>query len=156
MCDICYERVLANGGAEARFGLLENCAHAFCLGCIRAWRARAQASIEYPEAQRVEAARACPICRTESHFVIPCDRLVVVAERKAALIADFKSSTAAIPCRHFNFGRGMCPFGSSCFYLHQLPDGSAPSLPAPRFIADENGESRAIGRIVLSDFLEKL
>jgi hypothetical protein len=46
------------------FGLLENCAHSFCLSCIREWRASA-------DAVRTEAVRACPICRVESHFVVP-------------------------------------------------------------------------------------
>jgi hypothetical protein len=29
-----------------------------------------------------------------------------------------------IDCRHFAFGDGTCPFGSSCFYRHAYRDGS--------------------------------
>ena len=38
-CAICMERVLDKAApAERKFGLLD-CDHAFCLGCIRGWRA---------------------------------------------------------------------------------------------------------------------
>ena len=40
-CAICLERVLSTRGRK--FGLLENCEHAFCLACIRSWRATAEA-----------------------------------------------------------------------------------------------------------------
>ena len=39
-CAICLERVLGTRGRK--FGLLENCEHAFCLACIRSWRATAE------------------------------------------------------------------------------------------------------------------
>lgn len=38
-CAICLERVLGTRGRK--FGLLESCDHAFCLACIRSWRATA-------------------------------------------------------------------------------------------------------------------
>lgn len=28
------------------------------------------------------------------------------------------------PCKHFDQGRGECPFGANCFYLHAYPDGT--------------------------------
>lgn len=49
------------------------------------------------------------------------DRMVTDPERKAALFAEYHASLSSIPCRHFNFGKGSCPFGSSCFYMHCLP-----------------------------------
>lgn len=27
------------------------------------------------------------------------------------------------PCRYFDEGRGICPFGANCFYKHAFPDG---------------------------------
>ena len=39
-CGICMENVLEKHKVrDRRFGLLENCAHVFCLKCIRKWRA---------------------------------------------------------------------------------------------------------------------
>lgn len=39
MCGICMERVCEKALPEERlFGILPNCSHAFCLGCIRTWR----------------------------------------------------------------------------------------------------------------------
>ncbi len=39
-CAICLERVL--GARVRKFGLLDACDHAFCLPCIRSWRATAE------------------------------------------------------------------------------------------------------------------
>jgi hypothetical protein len=39
-CAICLERVL--GARGRKFGLLDACDHAFCLPCIRSWRATAE------------------------------------------------------------------------------------------------------------------
>lgn len=39
VCGICMERVSEKALPEERlFGILPNCSHAFCLGCIRTWR----------------------------------------------------------------------------------------------------------------------
>ena len=39
VCGICMERVYEKALPEERlFGILPNCNHAFCLGCIRTWR----------------------------------------------------------------------------------------------------------------------
>ncbi|POI19741.1 hypothetical protein CIB84_016514 [Bambusicola thoracicus] len=39
VCGICMERVCEKALPEERlFGILPNCSHAFCLGCIRTWR----------------------------------------------------------------------------------------------------------------------
>lgn len=42
---------------------------------------------------------------------------------------------------HFAYGRGTCPFGSSCFYLHAYPDGTI-AENALRKMAGEDGEVR--------------
>jgi E3 ubiquitin-protein ligase makorin len=112
-CSICLENVVSVPGG--RFGLLTNCNHAFCLPCLQQWRAR----IDIPQ----ETARSCPICRTISYFVIPCDRFIVDKGRKAFVNKQLQQGLSQIPCRHFNFGKGTCPFGTSCFYAHILENG---------------------------------
>lgn len=34
-------------------------------------------------------------------------------------------------CKYFNKGRGKCPFGNKCFYLHALPDGTKTDVGPP-------------------------
>jgi hypothetical protein len=113
-CGICLEQVLLIPGR--RFGLLSHCGHAFCLGCIREWRAR----IDLPK----ETVRACPLCRTLSYYVIGCDRYVADPVRKAAVQHQYHAAQKTIECRHWNRGRGECAFGPSCFYAHLDPDGT--------------------------------
>lgn len=38
MCGICYESVVEKNPLERKFGILPNCNHCFCLGCIVTWR----------------------------------------------------------------------------------------------------------------------
>lgn len=102
-CAICLEPVLQRG---CSFGLLDGCAHVFCLPCIRKWRET--------HAKHPEVARSCPTCRTPSHFVIPSSFLVS-DERKPDLIRAYQQRLRTIPCRRFAYGEGRCPFGSSCF-----------------------------------------
>jgi hypothetical protein len=132
---ICMEYVLESG---RRFGILNACDHTFCLGCIRHWRSRAH--------DKRENGRACPLCRVDSFYVVPSDRLVTDPDRKDALIQVrsrhllrspslswmltlaqvYRGKLSAIPCAHFS-ETGECPFGSSCFYKHVNKDGSVVS-----------------------------
>jgi E3 ubiquitin-protein ligase makorin len=115
-----------------RFGLLTSCTHAFCVECIREWRGR----IDLP----VATTRSCPICRTLSYFIIPCDRFVADAGRKAAVHTVYHSSQRAIPCKHYDLGRGVCPFGASCFYEHRGLDGTlAAASGRHTFLMDSEG-----------------
>merc|ERR1719456_798728 len=70
-----------------RFGMLESCDHAFCLSCIRSWRKQRE------QQDRVNL-RMCPVCRNESFFVIPCERLIVDLSEKALAIEDYKRQMA--------------------------------------------------------------
>ena len=115
-CGICYEVTASIG---RRFGILNACDHSFCLTCIRNWRATSDSA--------TSSIRACPICRVESHFIIPCERLVRNPERKLKLIEIYQSKMGVIPCKHFKFGDGVCPFGSSCFYAHLDKNGTVVS-----------------------------
>ena len=100
-CSICLEKVLAN---NKRFGILENCNHPFCLDCIRDWRAT------YDKRIKKTHYRTCPICRENSYLVIPSNKLITDLDEKDALFEDYTNALAEIDCRHFNFGKGYCPF----------------------------------------------
>ncbi len=76
-CVICLEKVLGNG---RRFGILEGCCHAFCLECIRDWRAT------YDKKVKKQHYRTCPICRTNSYLVIPSTRMVYDGDLKDEMI----------------------------------------------------------------------
>jgi len=119
-CVICLEKVLAKGG---RFGILENCSHAFCLDCIRDWRAT------YDKKVKKTHYRTCPICRINSYIVIPSSRMIYEGELKDELFEEYTEALAEIPCRHFNQGKGYCPFQNSCYYSHYLPNGKYYEYP---------------------------
>lgn len=38
MCGICMDKVWDKPEAQRIFGILPNCGHAHCLGCLRTWR----------------------------------------------------------------------------------------------------------------------
>lgn len=78
-CGICYDNIMVK---EERFGLLSGCNHAFCLTCVRNWRGHAD--------QPKQTVRQCPVCRIETHFIIPSSRMVTNPERKKALIDEYR------------------------------------------------------------------
>jgi len=141
-CGICFSEVV--GG----FGLLDGCGHAFCLGCIRGWREKGLAA---SDAQTV---RKCPVCRVPCYLVVPSPRLPASAAEKAAVVGAYTARLRAIPCRHFNQGRGTCPFGTSCLYDHRLPDGRPAPVPAPRLRVDADGNTAAASVVQLAHFLD--
>ena len=54
-CGICLERVLEKQPVGARkFGLLA-CEHAFCLGCIKAWRSKTDGVVDLETVRRLSA-----------------------------------------------------------------------------------------------------
>jgi hypothetical protein len=111
---IWMENVLAK---DRQFGLLDGCEHAFWLECIRNWRAT------YIRKMSKEAMRACPLWRKLSYLVIPSSKYLPGGEAKSYLFEEYKEVLSEIPCRHFNFGKGECPFLNSCFYGHYTEDG---------------------------------
>jgi len=44
-------------------------------------------------------------------------------------------------CKHFNRGKGKCPFNEKCFYLHAYPDGRVAS-PRPVRRRQHSGRHR--------------
>ncbi|KAI8545809.1 hypothetical protein RHMOL_Rhmol07G0067200 [Rhododendron molle] len=119
-CSVCLERVLSKPTAsERKFGLLSECDHPFCISCIRNWRGSSPAS-----GMDVNSTlRACPICRKVSYFVIPSVIWYSSKEEKQEIVDSYKEKLKSIHCKHFDFGNGSCPFGSSCFYMHAYRDG---------------------------------
>lgn len=116
-CGICMEVVWEKKEKQnQKFGILENCNHSYCLECIRKWRSA--------KSFQNTVVRACPECRVPSSFVTPSEIWVTDPEDKKKLIDGYKSHLAKKPCKHFDQGRGQCPFGANCFYLHAYPDGT--------------------------------
>lgn len=152
-CAICLERVLSKPAlSERRFGLLSHCAHAFCLACIRGWRG---APGEAATAAASDHARTCPVCRVRSHFIAPALTWPRDDAEKGDAIAAYTARLAAVPCRHFDQGRGSCPFGSSCWYAHRYADGSEAAAPNLRKYGTADGDVRVVEPVRLSAFLER-
>ncbi|XP_023004555.1 E3 ubiquitin-protein ligase makorin-like isoform X5 [Cucurbita maxima] len=151
-CSVCLERVLSKTEiAERKFGLLSECDHPFCISCIRNWRNSSSTS-----GMDVNSAlRACPICRKLSYFVIPSVIWYSSKEEKQEIVDSYKSKLRSIDCKHFNFGNGNCPFGSSCFYKHAHRDGRLEEV-ALRHIGNQDGLTIIAKNIRLSDFLSDL
>ncbi|KAL6500095.1 hypothetical protein OROGR_028005 [Orobanche gracilis] len=80
------------------------------------------------------ALRACPICRKLSYFVIPSVIWYFSKEEKQAIVDSYKAKLRSIDCKHFDFGNGTCPFGTSCFYKtsingrHLIRGGPGPDM----------------------------
>ncbi|XP_074343802.1 putative RING-type E3 ubiquitin transferase C3H69 [Apium graveolens] len=151
-CCVCLERVLSKPTpAERKFGLLSECDHAFCVSCIRNWRSSSPTS-----GMDVNSAlRACPICRKLSYFVIPSVIWYSSKEEKKEIVDSYKSKLRSIHCRHFDFGDGSCPFGTSCFYKHAYRDGRLEEVDL-RHLGAEDGNTVIAKDIRLSDFLNSL
>ncbi|KAF5469716.1 hypothetical protein F2P56_010284, partial [Juglans regia] len=120
-CSVCLERVLSKPtAAERKFGLLSECDHPFCISCIRNWRGSSPTS----GLDVNSALRACPICRKLSYFVVPSVIWYTTKEEKQEIVDSYKAKLKSIDCKHFDFGNGNCPFGTSCFYKHTVKPGS--------------------------------
>ncbi|XP_071993285.1 uncharacterized protein [Engystomops pustulosus] len=116
VCGICMDKVYDKQIAEERiFGILPNCSHAYCVGCIKRWR-------KTRDFQN-EVIKGCPQCRVKSSYFIPNKYWIGDSEEKLQLIEDFKAKTGRIRCRFFLRSNGYCPFKSECIYLHDLPHG---------------------------------
>uniref|UniRef100_W5KJX6 RING-type E3 ubiquitin transferase n=1 Tax=Astyanax mexicanus TaxID=7994 RepID=W5KJX6_ASTMX len=118
VCGICMDKVYEKATeGERRFGILPNCSHSFCLGCIMKWRK----TKEFQE----DVIKACPQCRVKSSFYIPSKYWVCEGEPKAALIASFKEKSSKVKCNFF-MRHGCCPFATECIFSHELPPGHRP------------------------------
>lgn len=120
VCGICMDKVHEKPIPEERcFGILPNCNHPYCLGCIRKWRN----SKDFKN----EIIKSCPECRVKSSYYIPNKHWVSEENEKQQLIQNFKEKTSKIRCKFFVRTNGHCPFKSECIYLHEFPPGYRPS-----------------------------
>ncbi|XP_077358858.1 E3 ubiquitin-protein ligase makorin-2-like [Festucalex cinctus] len=58
-------------------------------------------------------------------------------------------------CKYFDQGRGSCPFGGKCLYLHAFPDGSRAEAEKPRKQLSSEGSVRFMNNVRLWDFIEE-
>ncbi|ESQ28873.1 hypothetical protein EUTSA_v10023829mg [Eutrema salsugineum] len=142
---------------EIDFGLLTECDHAFCIACIRNWRSSSPST-----GMDVNSTlRACPICRKLSYFIVPSVIWFSAPEEKKEIIDNYREKLRSIDCKHFNFGDGNCPFGTSCFYKinlcihHAYHDGRLEEVVL-RHLDAEDGQTVIAKDIRLSDFLEDM
>ncbi|XP_061899225.1 E3 ubiquitin-protein ligase makorin-2-like [Entelurus aequoreus] len=148
VCSICMEVVVQKvNHSERRFGILSSCSHIFCLACIRQWRCTRNFSNKI--------IKSCPECRVISEFVIPSVYWVEDQDDKDHLIELFKSGVSKKACRYFDQGRGMCPFGGKCLYLHAYPDGTRAEPEKPRKQLSAEGNIRFMNNVRLWDFIEE-
>ncbi|TXG55790.1 hypothetical protein EZV62_017103 [Acer yangbiense] len=151
-CSVCLDRVLSKPtAAERKFGLLSECDHPFCISCIRNWRNSSGTS----GVDVNTALRTCPICRKLSYFVIPSVIWYYTPEEKMEIVDSYKGKLRSIDCKHFNFGNGNCPFGTSCFYKHAYRDGRLEEVVL-RHLGAEDGDTVIAKDIRLSDFLSNM
>ncbi|XP_042066745.1 putative RING-type E3 ubiquitin transferase C3H69 isoform X1 [Salvia splendens] len=136
-CSVCLEAVLSKPtSAERKFGILSECDHSFCILCIRNWRSSSPSSGIHVNS----AIRACPICRRLSYFVIPSVVWYSSSEEKQEIIQSYKTKLRFIDCKHFDFGNGTCPFGTSCFYKHAFQDGHLEEVVV-RHVGGDDGDN---------------
>uniref|UniRef100_A0AAY5F687 E3 ubiquitin-protein ligase makorin-2 n=1 Tax=Electrophorus electricus TaxID=8005 RepID=A0AAY5F687_ELEEL len=148
VCSICMEVVYDKAApSERRFGILSSCCHTYCLSCIRQWRCAKQFENKI--------IKSCPECRVVSEFVIPSVYWVEDQEEKNRLIEEFKSGVSKKPCKYFDQGRGTCPFGGKCFYMHAYPDGTRAEPDKPRKQLSSEGNVRFLNSVRLWDFIEE-
>ncbi|KAJ6852235.1 E3 ubiquitin-protein ligase makorin [Iris pallida] len=151
-CSVCLDRVLSKPtSAERKFGLLSECDHPFCITCIRNWRSNSPTT----GMDINTTLRACPICRKLSYFVIPSVIWYSSKEEKQEIIDSYKNRLKSIDCRHFDFGNGTCPFGTSCFYRHAYRDGSLEEVVL-RHLDAEDGNTVIAKDVRLSDFFGRM
>ncbi|KAI9343634.1 hypothetical protein BDR26DRAFT_858447 [Obelidium mucronatum] len=138
-CVVCFERVLRK--RDPRFGLL-SCEHCVCLECIRQWR----------QNEGMDNSKACPICRQITHIIIPSSIWIVDPEGKEAALEAYKKRMHRIDCKHYNFGEGTCPFGTSCLYRHVRRDGTVDEGRVRFVVGGQEGEAKVMGSVQLFDF----
>ncbi|TPX48620.1 hypothetical protein SeMB42_g02928 [Synchytrium endobioticum] len=137
-CVVCFEVVKRK--KDSRFGLMK-CDHPVCLDCIRQWRLNENQS----------TSKTCPICRVTTWFVIPSTTWITDSDEKERVIQIYKEKLSSMDCKHFNFGNGVCPFGSSCFYRHAYPDGTLEKI-SKRWVESDD-QAKIVRPVQLADFL---
>lgn len=81
----------------------------------------------------------------------------VILSHLSKEVSDFSVFSKKL-CKHFDEGRGQCPFGDSCFYLHAYPDGrkASPQASYRRFRQNADGEVSVLRQVRLWDFVDEV
>ncbi|KAI3644075.1 hypothetical protein MP228_010239 [Amoeboaphelidium protococcarum] len=125
VCQLCGEKIWP----DKKFAIMM-CEHAFCIPCIRSHRA-----ILLQEGASVPAIQQCPLsdsCDVLTPFVTPSVDWIESKEDRAIVIEQYRAKIAGIPCKYWNFGEDVCPFGKDCYYSHfgsSLANRSSSQLP---------------------------
>lgn len=161
-CGICLEQVSRK--PDPRFGL-QSCNHAFCLDCIRTWRSRNTNTDTNGNDNRINdsnsssnassMSRSCPLCRMITYYIIPSSIWITDPLEKIRISDLYKKNLQNIPCKYYIKGT-LCPFGTSCFYLHQSDNlmENENLIIKPRSYIDQNEKVRIIKDAKFSDFIE--
>lgn len=127
VCGICFDTILKKvERSEQTFGILPNCNHCFCFACIRKWRQSKEFDFD--------VSKACPECRIASDYVYPSKVWLETKEEKLNFIDSHRKRMKTQDCKYFRKGKGKCPFGNTCLYLHSLANGLVVDVgpPSPR------------------------
>lgn len=141
-CGLCSSKIATK--EDPRFGLL-NCDHAFCLSCIRTWRAQ--------HSMHDLTTKSCPLCREITFFIVPSSTWTIDKTEKRKIIDAYKRKLGQISCKYFNSGDRVCPFGTSCFYSHRHADGSMEKLSFRSYV-DKDERQQVVRETRLCDFID--
>ena len=75
------------------YGILNNCNCIFCLECVREWRRDGKSVTK-----STEQVRLCPLCRRQSHFVVPSTKSLS-GDEKELLVQTYKEIMSSKPCK---------------------------------------------------------
>ena len=98
--------------------------------------------------------RLCPVCRTESYFVMPSPTYIKNGPEKSEMIEDYKKTLGDIPCKYLKQGENFCPFGNSCFYAHFDKNGKKITLPWRSKIIHADGREEFDQDMKLCDIIK--
>ncbi|KAJ8961480.1 hypothetical protein NQ318_014728 [Aromia moschata] len=112
-CGICFDTVLQKvNKSEQTFGIL----------------AELQPLLLLHMHQKMEAEQGVRL----RHFVYPSKFWVDNKQEKDEFIDCQKQRMKKLDCKYFRKGKGKCPFGNTCLYLHALPNGKVMDVGPPR------------------------
>jgi E3 ubiquitin-protein ligase makorin len=74
---------------------------------------------------------------------------------KTRIVEEYKEKLSKIDCRHYNKGKGSCPFSTSCFYRH-VDEYGVSDKDKIRIISNQDYEDEGLKimkQVSLADFL---
>ncbi|XP_039627242.1 probable E3 ubiquitin-protein ligase makorin-2 [Polypterus senegalus] len=82
-------------------------------------------------------------------------RVWIVVEGRICSLFLFCLVCSKKACKYFDQGKGTCPFGGKCLYLHAYPDGRRAEPEKPRKQLSSEGSVRFLNSVRLWDFIEE-